>query len=104
MMIRERAKEQLSASLIEEIKDSPIKIQILDKWEQKAFTGLINASKMIWGCVKQFSVDYDDEDMHYFDIGFGPVCWKHYSLLLQLAREKREIVVCEDTRNLVRKP
>ena len=59
---------------------------------------------MIWGCIQQLSIDYDDEDMCYCDIGSGPVCWEHYSLLLQLAREKREIVVCADTRNLVRKP
>jgi hypothetical protein len=41
--------------------------------------------------------------MCYYDIGFGPVCWEHYALLLQLAREK-DIVVCANTRNLVRKP
>jgi hypothetical protein len=104
MIIREKAEEQLSTTLIEEIKDSPMKIQILEKWEHEVFAGLRNASKMIWGCVRQFSIDYDDEDMCYCDIGSGPICWENYSLLLQLAREKREISVCADTRNLVRKP
>jgi len=42
--------------------------------------------------------------MCYCDIGFRPMCWEHYALLLQLAREKRKIIVCVDTRNLVKKP
>jgi len=33
MMIREREEEELSTTLIEEIKESPMNIQILEKWE-----------------------------------------------------------------------
>jgi hypothetical protein len=62
------------------------------------------APKVIWGCVQQLSIEYEDEDMCYCDIASRPISWEHYSLLLQLAHEKREIVVCADTRNLVRKP
>jgi len=82
----------LLATLIEEIKESPMKIQILEKWEKNALTCLKNDSKEIWGCVIKLSIYYDKYNICYCDIGSGPMCWEHYSLLLQPTRKKGKLL------------
>jgi hypothetical protein len=87
--------------LIEEIKEFPLKIMILEKWARTSYFGLNQVEeKLSRGWVGTW-IEYDNDGLCYCDIGTGSLTWDSYALIQQLEKEKGKIVVCVDANNLV---
>jgi hypothetical protein len=78
----------LSKTLIEEIKESPLKFQVLDKWEKKALFGLTRTKEKLSQNRFEVTIDFDEDNLCYCDIGVGILIGEAYSLILQLTKEK----------------
>jgi hypothetical protein len=76
----------MSKIIIEDIKSSPLKIYILEKWERATFYGLsrdqVNISKGKYGAWIKFDEDY----LRYCHIGSRTLTWEIYDLILHLVK------------------
>ena len=91
---KKEADKYLSLSLIQQVNASPIKIQILERWEKQAFKGLENAMHQLQQ-LNHVWVDTaytDGQELYYVDIG---------NLILQFCREHGEIIIFGDPFTLV---
>ena len=99
---RKEAEKYLEITLIKQIAASPLKLQILERWERSAFRSFENAQSKLKNC-KELWINCNEENdlpVWYVDIGEGNLTWTSYSLILQFCREERSIVICGDPGNL----
>ena len=100
---KKEADKYLALSLIQKVNASPLKIQILGRWEKQGFKGLENAPRQL----KQLNhvwIDtayIDGRELYYVDIGLGFLTWNSYNLILQFCREQGQIIIYGDPSRLV---
>jgi hypothetical protein len=97
---RENAKRYMSATLISQIISSPLRIEILEKWEKGAFLGHDRAHDKLSRGRFDVCIDYDEFYMCYCDIGSGTITDESYQLFLLLVKEKGEVIINRDPQNL----
>ena len=98
----------MDATLIKAIKESPLNISLLEKWERKTYHGQTNALHQ-WRFHNQkhflnFSSEDPPSELLYVGIDSGIMFGDTYQLILQLACERGEIVICADPTNLAQGP
>ena len=89
---KNEADKCLALSLIQQVNSSPMKIQILERWEKQAHKGLENAMRQLQQ-LNHVWVDTaytDGRELYYVDIGPGFLTWNSYNLILQFCREQGE--------------
>jgi hypothetical protein len=87
---REVVERQIAITLIKEKFNSPLKIEILEKWEKNVFHGLDNSYqnlKMI-EYVWLDTTNEEGQELFYVDIFLGYLTWTSYHLILQLYHEQ----------------
>ena len=99
---REGAERFLELCTIQRIQSSPLKLDILERWEKEAFLSFHDAREKL---IKNRDVWIDcnpekEGEVWYVDIGHGRLSWYTYSLILQFCREQGKVVVCADPSNL----
>ena len=99
---REEAERFLELCTIRRIQSSPLKLDILERWEKEAFLSFHDAREKL---IKNRDVWIDcnpekEGEVWYVDIGHGRLSWYTYSLILQFCREQGKVVVCADPSNL----
>ena len=104
LVTKEVADKYIFSTLIEGIQISPLKNYILEKWEQTNFFGLSRAQEKLSRGRYGVYIDFDEDDICYCDIGLERLTWDSYSLILQLVKEKCEVIICVDPHNLTRQP
>ena len=70
---------------------SPLKIQILERWEKQAYKGLENAMHQLQQ-VNHVWVDtgyIDGQELYYVDIGLEFLTWNSYNLIVVMQRTGR---------------
>ena len=82
---KNEADKYLEISLIQQINASPMKIQILERWEKEAFKGLENSMHQlqklnhVWiDTTYTYGIEF-----FYVDLGPGFLTWNSYNLILQ---------------------
>ena len=95
----DEAKRFLQLTLIKQIQSSPLKLEILQRWEKDAFLSFEQAEKKLAEC-REICLDHDDESNIYIDLGAGNLRWTSFNLILQCCRENREIFICADPDSL----
>ena len=83
------ADKYLALSLIQQVNASPLKIQILEIWENQASKGLENALHQLQQ-LNHVWIDRaytDGWELYYVDICLGVLTWNSYNLILQFYRE-----------------
>jgi len=83
----------LQLTLIKAIKESPLRLTILEKWERKAFRGLNHAVRQLQLPKHQIDVTVED-DMYYIGLDSGIMFADTYQLILQVAREQGYVIIC----------
>lgn len=89
--------------MVQQVNASPLKIQILERWEKQAFKGLENALHQLRR-PNHALIDTaftGGRDLFYVDIGPAFLTWNSYNLILELCREQGEIIICGDPSTLV---
>ena len=76
----DEAKRFLQLTLIKHIHSSPLKLEIMERWEKDAFLSFADASAKIKNCREIWVDEHDDEV--YVDLGDGHLTWKSYNLIL----------------------
>ena len=102
---RKEAEKYLEITLIKQIQATPLKLQILERWEISTFRSFENAQSKLKN-FKELWIDCNEENdqpVWYVDIGEGNLTWSSYSLILQFGREERFIMICGDPGNLQNK-
>ena len=96
----------MDSTLISAIKESPMRLYILEKWERKSFHGQSRAYDQLKTPRPHFlNIRFEEpNDLLSIGIDNGIMFGNTYQLILQLARERGEIVICVDPSNLVRHP
>ena len=82
----------MDATLIKAIKESPLKILILEKWERKAYHGQTDALCQLRSHHQKHFLNSSFEDhpseLLYVYIDSGIMFWDTYQLILQLSQER----------------
>ena len=98
----------MDATIIKFIKESPLKISILEKWERKSYHGQTDAPHQLRFHHQKHFFNFSFEDppseILYVRIDNGIMFGDTYQLILQHARERGEIVICGDPTNLAQGP
>ena len=79
----------MELSLIQQLNASPMKIQILERWEKEAFKSLENSLHQLQQ-LNHVWIDtsyIDGRELFYVDLGPGFLTWNSYNLILQFCRE-----------------
>ena len=71
----------LQLTLIKQIQSSPLKLEILHRWEKDAFLNFEQAEEKLSQC-REISVDHDDASNLYIDLGVGNLRWTSFNLIL----------------------
>ena len=86
--------------LFEAIKESPLKLTILEKWEKKAFRGYYTAINQLHHNPKhRQTIDWHNEE-YYIGVDSGIMYFDTYQLILQAARELGSVIINVDASNL----
>ena len=99
---RNAAEMFLDLTLIKQIQSSPLKIEIMERWEKDAYRSFENAQEKMKNCGELWIDRNEEEDgpLWYVDIGDDNLTWTSYNLILRFCREQRNIVICADPNNL----
>ena len=93
-------KTYMDSTLIKAIKESSLKISFLEKQERKAYHGQTDALYKFRSHHQKHFLNLSFEDtpseLIYVRIDSGIMFEDTYQLILQLARERGEIVICVD--------
>jgi len=79
----------LDLTFINAIKNSELKLTILEKWERKAFRTQNRAVEKLQGLQHYIDINYEaKEDLYCIGVDSGVMFADTYQLILQVAREK----------------